>query len=88
MKLAMTVTVKTMDTPRWICRIQLFQFNVTSFDDELTIPVPPESAGRGISTYAEIFDAASRRRERNEVRQVMACAASHHRLTWIHPFLV
>ena len=27
MKLAMTVTVKAMDTQRWICRIQLFQFN-------------------------------------------------------------
>src|SRR5262249_41618952 len=27
MKLAMTVTVKMMDSQRWICRIQLFQFN-------------------------------------------------------------
>jgi hypothetical protein len=28
--LAMTVTVKAMDTQRWICRIHLFQFNGTS----------------------------------------------------------
>ena len=26
MKLAMTVTVKTIDTQRWTCRIELFQF--------------------------------------------------------------
>src|SRR5437764_526721 len=30
MKFAMTVTVKAMDTHRWIWRIQLFQFNGTS----------------------------------------------------------
>jgi hypothetical protein len=34
-KLAMTVTVKAMDTHRWICRIQLFQFNATSTEDEV-----------------------------------------------------
>src|SRR4026207_2371708 len=26
MKLAMTVTVKAMDTQRWVCRIHVFQF--------------------------------------------------------------
>src|SRR6516165_1476009 len=30
----MTVTVKAMDTQRWICRIQLFQFKGTSPEDE------------------------------------------------------
>src|SRR3954471_9928522 len=30
----MTVTVKAMDTQRWNCRIQIFQFNGSSFDDE------------------------------------------------------
>src|SRR5262249_20073259 len=30
----MTVTVKAMDTQRWICRIHLFQFNGTSSEDE------------------------------------------------------
>src|SRR5262252_3277164 len=34
MKLAMTVTVNAMDTQRWICRIQLFQFNWTSCESE------------------------------------------------------
>jgi hypothetical protein len=29
-KLAMTVIVKTIDIHRWICRIHLFPFNVTS----------------------------------------------------------
>src|SRR5439155_17791748 len=29
-KLAMTVSVKAMDTQRWTCRIQLLQFNGTS----------------------------------------------------------
>src|SRR5213083_264854 len=29
-KLAMTVAVKTIDSQRWICRTQLFQFNETS----------------------------------------------------------
>src|SRR5262245_5865079 len=33
-KLAMTVTVKAMDTQRWICRIHLFQFNGTASEDE------------------------------------------------------
>src|SRR4029078_4917717 len=33
MKLAMTVTVKAMDTHRWNCRIQLLQLNVTSLAD-------------------------------------------------------
>src|SRR5215218_5958969 len=31
-KLAMTVTVKTIDSQRWICRIDVFQFNETSFE--------------------------------------------------------
>src|SRR5580765_1251514 len=35
MKLAMTVTVKAMDSQRWICRIHLFQSNGTSSEDEL-----------------------------------------------------
>src|SRR5262245_26130749 len=30
----MTATVKAMDSQRWTCRIQLFQFNGTSFEDE------------------------------------------------------
>src|SRR5262245_7323809 len=33
-KLAMTVTVKAMDTQRWICRIQWLQFNGTSLEDQ------------------------------------------------------
>ncbi len=28
--LTMTATVKAMDSQRWVCRIHLFQFNVTS----------------------------------------------------------
>ena len=28
--LAMTVAVKAMDTQRWVCRIELFQFTLTS----------------------------------------------------------
>jgi hypothetical protein len=32
-KLAMTVTVKAMDSQRWLCRIQLFQFNAISSED-------------------------------------------------------
>ena len=31
-KLAMTVAVKAIDSQRWICRIDVFQFNETSFD--------------------------------------------------------
>src|SRR6185503_11795746 len=34
-KLAITVTVKAIDTHRWICRTHLFQFNVPSFDSRL-----------------------------------------------------
>src|SRR3990172_8650982 len=30
----MTVTVKAMDSQRWVCRTQLFQFNETSSEDE------------------------------------------------------
>ena len=33
-QLAMTATVKAMDTQRWICRVHLFQFNGTSSEDE------------------------------------------------------
>ena len=33
-KLAMTATVKAIDTQRWICRTQLFQFNGTSSENE------------------------------------------------------
>jgi hypothetical protein len=33
-KLAMTVSVKAMDSQRWICRIHVFQFNETSSEDE------------------------------------------------------
>jgi hypothetical protein len=33
-KLAMTVIVKTMDTQRWVCRTELFQFNGTSCHKE------------------------------------------------------
>ena len=33
-KLAMTVTVKAMDSQRWICRTHLFQSNGTSSEDE------------------------------------------------------
>src|SRR4030081_730201 len=32
--LTMTATVKAMDSQRWVCRIHLFQFNVTSSEDE------------------------------------------------------
>jgi hypothetical protein len=32
--LIMTAAVKAMDSPRWFCRIHLFQFNGTSFEDE------------------------------------------------------
>src|ERR1700735_1388589 len=32
MKLATTVAVKMIDSQRWICRIQLFQFKETSLD--------------------------------------------------------
>jgi len=32
--LMMTATVKAMDSQRWVCRIHLFQFNVTSSEDE------------------------------------------------------
>src|SRR6266508_3315808 len=31
-KLAMTVAVKTIDSQRWICRIDVFQFNETSVE--------------------------------------------------------
>src|SRR5438045_1347775 len=34
-KLAMTVAVKAMDNQRWPCRTHAFQFNGTSFEDEL-----------------------------------------------------
>ncbi len=30
-KFAMTAAVKAIESPRWICRIHLFQFNDTSF---------------------------------------------------------
>jgi hypothetical protein len=30
----MTATVKAMESQRWICRTQLFQFNRTSPNDE------------------------------------------------------
>jgi hypothetical protein len=30
MMLTMTAAVKAMDSQRWVCRIHLFQFNVTS----------------------------------------------------------
>jgi hypothetical protein len=33
-KLAMTVTVKAMDSQRWVCRIQWFQFNGVSSEHE------------------------------------------------------
>jgi hypothetical protein len=33
MKLAITVTVKAMDTQRWVWRTDLFQFNGTSSED-------------------------------------------------------
>ena len=32
--LTMTVTVKAMDSQRWVCRTHLFQFNGTSSEDE------------------------------------------------------
>jgi hypothetical protein len=32
--LTMTATVKAMDSQRWVCRIHLFQFNVTSSEDQ------------------------------------------------------
>jgi hypothetical protein len=32
--LTMTATVKAMDSQRWVCRTHLFQFNVTSSEDE------------------------------------------------------
>jgi hypothetical protein len=31
MKLAMTVTVKIMESQRWVCRIHEFQFTGTSY---------------------------------------------------------
>jgi hypothetical protein len=34
MKLAITVAVKMIDSQRWICRIQMLQFNGTSTVDE------------------------------------------------------
>ena len=33
-KLAMTVSVKAMDSQRWICQIHVFQVNETSSEDE------------------------------------------------------
>src|SRR4051794_5006801 len=33
-KLAMTATVKAIDSQRWICRTHVFQFNGTSSEDE------------------------------------------------------
>src|SRR5262245_50472488 len=32
MRLAMTPTVKAMESQRWVCRTHLFQFNGTSWD--------------------------------------------------------
>jgi hypothetical protein len=32
--LTMTATVKAMDSQRWVCRTHLFQFKVTSSEDE------------------------------------------------------
>jgi hypothetical protein len=34
MKMTATTAVKTIESQRWICRNQLFQFNETSSDDE------------------------------------------------------
>jgi len=40
-----------------------------------------------VPAFLNRFYEAYRSRAHNEVRQVVAFAASHHRLTWIHPFL-
>src|SRR3979490_903185 len=52
--LTMTATVKAMDSQRWVCRIHLFQFNVTSSNTKdkleaarLTTLAPPEAASWG-----------------------------------------
>jgi hypothetical protein len=44
----MTATVKAMDSQRWVCRTHLFQFNVTSCEDELEADLIPTQAKTGI----------------------------------------
>jgi hypothetical protein len=49
--LTMTATVKAMDSQRWVCRTHLFQFNVTSSEDEpeadLNSPLKPKPGLNG-----------------------------------------
>jgi hypothetical protein len=48
--LTMTATVKAMDSQRWVCRTHLFQFNVTSSEDE------PERIGHTCEYYVIFHD--------------------------------
>lgn len=49
----------------------------------------PESLGEFLRRFAQVFDPAamSNVTRMSGVRPVIALAAAHHRLTWIHPFL-
>jgi hypothetical protein len=53
--LTMTATVKAMDSQRWICRTHVFQFNGTSFEDELKRIGAP-SAAAFVATFADVLD--------------------------------
>jgi hypothetical protein len=44
-RLMMTATVRAMDSQRWVCRTHLFQFTVTSSEDEL------EAVGHAYKCY-------------------------------------
>src|SRR5229473_2220119 len=62
--LTMTATVKAMDSQRWVCRTHLFQFNVTSSEDE------PEADRAHLQVLRNPFGESVLLAERDEVQRV------------------
>lgn len=55
--------------------------------DDVTVGDHLAPAPESLASFLARFDEAYRPEAHTEVRRVVALAASHHRLTWIHPFL-
>ena len=58
--LAMTATVKAMETQRWVCRIHLFQFNGISSED-WNKPAAAHPGSRRASIIFQPFPDGSRK---------------------------
>jgi Fic family protein len=56
-------------------------------EDEVMVGIHLAPGASSVASFLDLFHAAYGNPQLNAVKKVVAAAASHHRLAWIHPFL-